>query len=43
LIGGVWRPEPELLKSIREKININSEELRDILSEKKLVKQFELR
>ena len=43
LIWGIWRPEPKILKALREDIDNNSQELREILNEKKLFKQFELR
>jgi len=43
LIGGIWRPEPQVLKALRQSIDTNSEELREILSDKKLSQQFELR
>lgn len=43
IIGGIWRPEPLLLKALRSNIDTHPEKLRKILSEKKLSQQFELR
>jgi uncharacterized protein (TIGR02453 family) len=43
MIWWIWRPEPHVLKALRENIDNNSEELRGILNNKKLIKNFELR
>lgn len=43
LIWWIWRPEPPVLKAFRESIDNNSQELKSILSDKKLNKLFELR
>jgi uncharacterized protein (TIGR02453 family) len=43
LIWWIWRPEPQILKAFRESIDENSQDLKWVLSEKKLHKLFELR
>jgi uncharacterized protein (TIGR02453 family) len=43
IIWWIWRPEPCVLKALREDINNNSEKLREILNNKILTKNFELR
>lgn len=40
LIGWVWRPEPFLLKQIRENIDDNSKDLRKILNKKTFKENF---
>lgn len=40
LAGGIWRPAPEKLRSIREAIDYNGEELRAILNKKSFVRAF---
>ncbi len=40
LAGGLWRPEPKKLRSLREAIDYNGEELQAILSRKSFVRTF---
>lgn len=43
LIWGIWRPEPFLLKNIRNNIVRNPNEIKEVLNNKQFKKYFELR
>ena len=43
LIWGIWRPEPFLLKNIRNNIVESPDEIKEVLNNKKFKKYFELR
>ena len=40
LAGGVWMPEPEIMKKIRQEIYYNIDELKSILNNKKFLSYF---
>lgn len=40
LAGGLWRPEPKILKSVREAIDYDGENLEKILSKKSFIATF---